>query len=61
MARYIRGRFRDVSAIEVGRRTLREKRFGGLAWIRGEFDHAIFGNVMQTSAGMRFMARGMWG
>ena len=37
---------------------LRRRRFGALSVpIRAEFDHAIFGNVMQTSADALYGAR----
>jgi acetyl-CoA acetyltransferase family protein len=55
MARYT-GSFSDVSAIELAAIASREaiKRSGVDA---GEFDHAIFGNVMQTSADALYGAR----
>jgi acetyl-CoA acetyltransferase family protein len=55
MARYT-GSFSEVSAIELAAIASREaiKRSGADA---GEFDHAIFGNVMQTSADALYGAR----
>ena len=55
MARYT-GAFSDVSAIELAAVASREaiKRSGVDA---GDFDHAIFGNVMQTSADALYGAR----
>ncbi|HKV25134.1 MAG TPA: acetyl-CoA C-acetyltransferase [Candidatus Acidoferrum sp.] len=55
MARYT-GSFSDVSAIELGAVASREaiKRSGANP---AEFDHAIFGNVMQTSADAIYGAR----
>ena len=55
MARYT-GAFKDISAIELGAIASREaiRRSGAE---RGEFDHVVFGNVMQTSADAIFGAR----
>ena len=55
MARYT-GAFSEVSAIELAAVASREaiKRSGVDA---GEFDHAIFGNVMQTSVDALYGAR----
>jgi acetyl-CoA acetyltransferase family protein len=55
MARYT-GAFKDISAIELGAIASREaiRRSGADA---GEFDHVVFGNVMQTSADAIFGAR----
>jgi acetyl-CoA acetyltransferase len=55
MARYT-GAFSEVSAIELAAHASREaiRRSGVDA---GEFDHAIFGNVMQTSADALYGAR----
>src|SRR5271156_5858866 len=55
MARYT-GSFSELSAIELAAIASREaiKRSGADA---GEFDHAIFGNVMQTSADALYGAR----
>jgi acetyl-CoA acetyltransferase family protein len=55
MARYT-GAFSEVSAIELAAVASREaiRRSGAHA---GEFDHAIFGNVMQTSADALYGAR----
>ena len=55
MARYT-GAFSDVSAIELAAHASREAiRRSGVD--PGEFDHAIFGNVMQTSADALYGAR----
>jgi acetyl-CoA acetyltransferase family protein len=55
MARYT-GAFKDISAIELGAAASREaiRRAGADPT---EFDHAIFGNVMQTSADALYGAR----
>jgi len=55
MARYT-GAFKDVSAIELGAVASREaiRRAGADP---AEFDHAIFGNVMQTSSDALYGAR----
>ena len=55
MARYT-GAFKDISAIELGAAASREaiRRAGADP---AEFDHAIFGNVMQTSADALYGAR----
>lgn len=55
MSRYT-GAFKDVSAIELGAAAAREavKRSGAEA---AEFDHVIFGNVMQTSRDAIYGAR----
>src|SRR5262249_23117958 len=55
MARYT-GAFSDVSAIDLAAHASKEaiRRSGVDA---GEFDHAIFGNVMQTSADALYGAR----
>ncbi len=55
MARYT-GAFKDISAIELGAIASREaiRRSGAEP---GEFDHVVFGNVMQTSADAIFGAR----
>src|ERR1700691_1590565 len=55
MARYT-GSFSDVSAIDLGAVAAKEaiKRSGVDA---ADFDHAIFGNVMQTSADALYGAR----
>jgi acetyl-CoA acetyltransferase family protein len=55
MARYT-GAFKDISANELGAAAAREaiRRSGVDA---AEFDHAIFGNVMQTSADALYGAR----
>jgi acetyl-CoA acyltransferase 2 len=55
MARYT-GAFSDVSAIDLAAHASKEaiKRSGADP---GEFDHAIFGNVMQTSADALYGAR----
>jgi acetyl-CoA acyltransferase 2 len=55
MARYT-GAFKDISAIELGAAASREaiRRAGTDP---AEFDHAIFGNVMQTSADALYGAR----
>src|SRR5258708_22626794 len=55
MARYT-GAFSEVSAIELAAQASKEaiRRSGVDA---GEFDHAIFGNVMQTSADALYGAR----
>jgi len=55
MARYT-GAFSDVSAIELAAHASKEAiRRSGVD--PGEFDHAIFGNVMQTSADALYGAR----
>src|SRR2546429_8095003 len=55
MARYT-GAFSDVSAIELAAHASKEAiRRAGVD--PGEFDHAIFGNVMQTSADALYGAR----
>ena len=55
MARYT-GSFSDVSAIELAAVASKEAiRRSGVD--PGEFDHAIFGNVMQTSADALYGAR----
>jgi acetyl-CoA acyltransferase 2 len=55
MARYT-GAFKDISAIELGAAASREAiRRAGTDPM--EFDHAIFGNVMQTSADALYGAR----
>jgi len=55
MARYT-GSFSDVSAIDLAVRASKEViRRSGVE--PGEFDHAIFGNVMQTSADAIYGAR----
>src|SRR2546427_11150617 len=55
MARYT-GAFSEVSAIELAAHASREAiRRSGVD--PGEFDHAIFGNVMQTSADALYGAR----
>src|SRR5260370_6923298 len=55
MARYT-GAFSDVSAIELAAQASKEAiRRSGVD--PGEFDHAIFGNVMQTSADALYGAR----
>src|SRR2546422_9909406 len=54
-ARYT-GAFSEVSAIELAAHASREAiRRSGVD--QGEFDHAIFGNVMQTSADALYGAR----
>jgi acetyl-CoA acetyltransferase family protein len=55
MSRYT-GAFKDVSAIELGAAAAREavKRSGAAA---AEFDHVVFGNVMQTSRDALYGAR----
>src|ERR1700680_541578 len=55
MVRY-NGEFQDTSALELGASAAREAiRRSGVD--PGEFDHAIFGNVMQTSADALYGAR----
>src|ERR1051325_1030030 len=55
MARYT-GAFSDVSAIDLAAHASKEAiRRSGVD--PGEFDHAIFGNVMQTSADALYGAR----
>src|ERR1700676_5579133 len=55
MSRYT-GSFSDVSAIDLAAHALKEAiRRSGVD--PGEFDHAIFGNVMQTSADALYGAR----
>jgi acetyl-CoA acetyltransferase family protein len=55
MARYL-GAFKDTSALELGAAASREaiRRSGADA---AEFDHAIFGNVLQTSGDALYGAR----
>jgi acetyl-CoA acetyltransferase family protein len=55
MARY-QGAFKDLSAIELGAVAAREaiRRAGADP---GEFDHVVFGNVMQTSSDALYGAR----
>ena len=50
------GSFSDVSAIDLGAHA-RKKRFGARVSTLPRFDHAIFGNVLQTSADAIYGAR----